>query len=109
MANRDITGRIIGSIVFLLGIAILVFVFVLAYGYFTAPGGGIQITQSHGSSAAAANQLGTAATKMFIQLALLVVMAIVGSLIAARGIQFYFGASYHDFPFRRHKSEEEQE
>lgn len=101
MARRDLTGRIIGAIVFLAGIGILVFVFVLAFGFFNAPGSGIQITQGAGA-APATSQLGAAATKIFVQLALLVVMAIVGSLIAARGIQFYFGSNYHDYiPSRR--------
>ena len=97
MSRRDLTGSIIGVAVFLAGIAILVFVFVLAYGFFTAPGNGIQITQGAGK-APATSQLGVAATRMFVQLALLIVMSIVGSLIAARGIQFYFGASNHGHP-----------
>ena len=105
MAKRDLTGRIIGAVVFLAGIAILVFVFILAYGFFTAPGGGIQIAQGPGNTSAT-NQLGAAATRMFFQLALMIIMAIVGSLIAARGIQFYFGTTAHDIARVFHRTKE---
>ncbi len=96
MRNGDLAGRILGGVVFLAGVGILVFVFVLAYGFFTAEDAGIQLpTQGAAPNASAppvTTQLGTSALIVLIRIALLIVMAVVGSLLAGRGIQLYFGA-----------------
>ena len=94
MHRSDFIGRIVGIVVFLGGIALLVFVFVLAYGFFTSAGNGLAPVHSSGGAVQpAATQLGREAVRLFVQIGLLIVMTIIGSLLAGRGIQLYFAAA----------------
>jgi len=92
MHRHDIIGRIVGMLVFLAGVGLLVLVFVMAHGYFTSDSPGSHITAS-GPGVSATTRLGESALRMIGRVALLVVMAIVASLIAARGIQMYFASA----------------
>ena len=93
MQRTDLFGRILGMLVFLAGIAILVVVFVMAYHFFVSPGSDIQIAAQPGSREAPTTQLGASALRMLARILALIVMAIVGSLIASKGIHLYFRAS----------------
>lgn len=85
--NRS--GRIVGMAVFVLGVAILVFVFIHAFLLFSASPDELLSPRGRDSSAAA---LGSATVLMLIRIGLLFVMTLAGSLVAARGIQLYLGS-----------------
>lgn len=97
MRRHDLFGRILGIVVFLGGIGVLAFVFLTAFHFFNSPIGHLQTSAEPKSAIPATAQLGTSALRLLVQIALLVVMAIVGSLIAGRGVQLYFasGGSAH--------------
>lgn len=92
MRGSDTLGRTIGAVVFAIGIGILVFVFALAYGFFTSQDTTLQAVP-HGAQTSAVGHLGASALSLLTRIALLLVMAVVGSLVAGRGMQLYFGAS----------------
>lgn len=87
----DRTGRFIGMAVFLLGVAVLLVVFGMAYGMFTAPASKL-FGGNGGSSSVTAAQLGTAVALTLIRIGLLFVMTLAGSLVASRGIHLYLGS-----------------
>lgn len=91
MAGSDILGRVVGILVFIAGIVSLVFVFIIAYGYFTNPESAFAV--SGGKQGSAVTQLGSQTVRLFLQIGLLVVMTLIGSLLAARGAHMYFGSS----------------
>jgi hypothetical protein len=90
MRKDSAAGRVLGIVVFLIGIGILVTVAVIAYRLFSDTTSGLHVTP--GASAGAAVQLGTSAIRLLYQIALLVVLCIAGSLLAARGLHLYFVA-----------------
>jgi hypothetical protein len=90
MRKDSAAGRVLGIVVFLVGIGILVLVAVITYGLFTASTPGLQVKPGAPSGAAA--QLGSSAIGMLYRIALLIVMCIAGSLLAARGLHLYFVA-----------------
>jgi len=98
MRRHDLLGRVLGIIVFLGGIGVLAFVFVTAYHFFNSPLGEIKPPTHAPSAVPATTQLGSSALSLFIRIALLVVMTIVGSLIAGRGAQMYFASSDNVHP-----------
>jgi hypothetical protein len=93
MARNDTAGRVIGLIVFVIGIAILILVATLAYRFFSASTSHIVVQPANGTNAPVANRLGESVMKLLYQIALLMVMAIAGSLTAARGLHLYLGSS----------------
>ena len=94
MRKDSVAGRMLGIIVFLVGIAVLVTVAVVTYRLFTASTSYLQVMP--GSPNGATTQLGNSAIKMLYQIALLMVLCIAGSLVAARGLHLYFVASGHE-------------
>lgn len=90
MRRDSITGRTVGIVIFLIGIGILFLVAWTTYHFFTANQAGLQFTPSPDSKNSATNLLAGSALKMLYQIALLVVLAVTGSLIAARGLNLYF-------------------
>lgn len=84
------TGRIIGMVIFALGIAALIFVFTIAYKMFTLPAG-----QLFSASELTAAGLGSATILIFVRIALLFIMTLAGALIASRGVQLYLGCGQH--------------
>ncbi len=92
MRRHDLFGRILGIAVFLGGIGVLAFVFLTAFHFFNSPMGHLQAHPQPGSSIPATAQLGSSALRLLVQIALLIVMTIVGSLIAGRGVQMYFAS-----------------
>jgi len=90
MRKDSAAGRVLGIVVFLVGIGILVTVAVITYRLFTSTTSGLHVTPEAASGAAA--QLGSSAIRLLYQIALLVVLCIAGSLLAARGLHLYFVA-----------------
>lgn len=88
----DRGGRIIGMVFFLLGIIILIFVFAIAYGMFTAPASQV-FGNPQGSAGLTATGLGAVVILIVVRIGLLFIMTLAGSLIAARGMHLYLGSS----------------
>ncbi len=86
-SHRDFAGSFIGIIVFLGGIGLLVFVFKLAFEMFTVPEKtalGIEHGKKLDLPAA-----GSSLTTIILRIFLLLLMGLVGSWIANRGISLY--------------------
>lgn len=93
MHRRDIAGRIIGLLVFALGILILAFSFYTAYHHlFVSPTAGLSVATPKPGGPSAVNDLSKSALTVIIRLAALFIMVLVGSLIASRGLQMYFAS-----------------
>jgi len=90
MHRNDLVGRLLGFLVFLVGVGLLAFVFSKAYGFFSMDIVGGPAAKD--SAEPVATQLGRSAVVLLGKIGLLIVMTIVGSLIAGRGIQFYFAS-----------------
>ena len=91
MHRNDFVGRLLGIVVFLVGVGLLAFVFSIAYGFFSSDIVGSHAIKDAGEPVA--TQLGRSAVDMLAKIGLLIVMTIVGSLIAGRGIQLYFAST----------------
>lgn len=83
----DKTGRLIGMLIFIAGIAILIFVFFTAYGMFNSTTPGLSA-----NAKLAVDVLGGVLINMIVRLFMLFIMTLAGSLIAARGISLYTGS-----------------
>lgn len=91
MRRDSLAGQILGILVFLLGIGILIAVAVIAYNLFNASGSALPVKP--GAPAGATSQLGASAIHLLYRLALLLILCIAGSLVAARGLHLYFVAT----------------
>lgn len=92
--RSDILGRVIGMVVFLLGVGLLLWVFYIAYGLFTATPAqaiGLNITGDPKRDPGAA-QIGSQFGWLLCRIAFLFVMSISGSLVSQKGINLYFSA-----------------
>lgn len=79
------TGRLVGMSIFAMGIAALIFVFIVAYRMFTLP------SPQLFSGPLTAAGIGSATLVVFVRVALLFVMTLAAGLIASRGIHLYLG------------------
>ena len=86
---EQIAGRIIGMVVFLAGIVMLVFVFIIAYQAFQNPGTFIPQASLQQTPPPPPAQVYLPA---ILRLILLFAMGYLGSLIAARGAQLFYSA-----------------
>ncbi len=94
MRRRDLTARVIGLLVFALGIGILVFSFYVAYHQlFASPTAGIAVAPAKPGGPTATTILSQSALAMIIRLGALFIMVLVGSLLASRGVQMYFASN----------------
>ncbi len=85
--HRDFVGSCIGLFTFLGGIGLLVIVFRLAYEMFTIPPPSVLgISKNKNLDL---NVAGNSLATVFIKILLLLVMGLVGSWIANRGISLY--------------------
>jgi hypothetical protein len=85
--KRDTIGTIVGLLVFLFGIALLLGTFELAYQMFSVPPKeALELKQGDTLQVA---PVASIVTGMIFKILLLVVMGILGSLIANRGIHLY--------------------
>ena len=89
MHRKDLVGRLLGIVIFLLGVVLLTFVFFAAYGFFSAD------VISAQNPEPIANQLGRSAINVLAKIGYLIVMTIAGSLIAGKGITLYFASGGH--------------
>lgn len=99
MRRDSLAGQVLGILTFLVGIGILVAVAVIAYNLFNASGSALSVTP--GSPAGATSQLGASAIRLLYRLALLIVLCVAGSLVAARGLHLYFVATGSPLSTRR--------
>lgn len=88
--SRDFFGSGIGLVIFALGIGLLGLTFKLAYDLFTTPPE--RALKLSDKKALDLGVAGDSAATLFLRIALLFVMAAVGSLIANRGIALYCGS-----------------
>jgi hypothetical protein len=89
VVSKDILARVVGILAFLAGIALLIFVFLAAYRLFSATSPGVALTQPDSPGAPTVANLTGAALMLLAQVGLLFIMTLVGSLVAARGVQLY--------------------
>ena len=107
--HRDTPARIIGMLVFLLGVGLLCLVFWTAYRLYNTPLAdalGLNFTGNPKSDPPLA-KVGTQLTWLVFRIAYLVIMSVAGSLISNKGINLYFSA-LQGTPvplFSRHRSE----
>jgi hypothetical protein len=91
--RRDITGSLLGLMVFLGGVALLLLTFRMAYDLFTSPP-----TAVLGLRPDKPVDLGSAGSNLvqaLFRVIALIIMALVGSLVANRGIQLYSDSRGH--------------
>lgn len=88
--SEQIAGRFFGLVVFLVGIAILIFTFALTYQAFQNVDLIISAKDITGSTTAPTTNL--VVIRVVLRFLLLIAMGYIGSLIAARGAQFFFSA-----------------
>lgn len=91
--SHDISGRIVALLILLSGIAVLFFVLTLALHLFEMPLPGLNLPVVKNAEPPAPAAIGMAVGMMFSKILLLIVMAVVGSKIATKGVNLYFGAS----------------
>ena len=90
MQSRNVTGQISGIVIFLGGVSLLLLTFRIAYDLFQRPAAdvlGIKAEQTID-----VNFAGRSAMELIFRIALLLLMCIVGSVIANRGIRMYQAA-----------------
>lgn len=94
-ANRgDIIGRIVGMFVFLIGVALLLLVFHIAYNLFTTPPAaalGLKFTGDPKKDPAAAT-IGAQFAWLLFRIGYLVIMSVASSMVSNKGINLYFSA-----------------
>ncbi len=92
--RSDLVGRIIGMLVFLIGVGLLLWVFYIAYGLFTKTGPaalGLTFTGDPKKDPTAV-LIGSQFALLLFRIVYLFLMAIAGSMIANKGINLYFSA-----------------
>jgi len=90
LQSRNASGQVIGIVTFLGGVALLLLTFRIAYDLFQRPAAdvlGIKAEQT-----VDVNFAGRSAVELIFRIALLLLMCIVGSVIANRGIRMYQAA-----------------
>jgi hypothetical protein len=90
----DILGRVVGMLVFLLGVSLLVFVFSHAFQLFSLKPDdalGFRFTGDPKKDPLL-SQIGSHFGWLLLQIAFLFIMALAASLISQRGINLYFSA-----------------
>lgn len=103
--RRDLTGSLLGILVFLGGIALLLFTFRTAYEMFRVPPATalqLQPGKPVDLGLAGSNLVGS-----ILKVILLVIMALVGSLIANKGIQLYTDSRGHIAEVRHDELEDD--
>ncbi len=90
----DLTGRVLGILVFLLGVGLLCIVFNMAYTLFHASPQDVLHVKFTGNPKTdpSLSAIGTQFGGLIYKLALLFLMSIAGSLVAQFGVKLYFSA-----------------
>ena len=92
--SHDLSSRITGIITFVAGIAMLLLVFSLAYHLFTQPVPGLTLSAPPRGVPPPAANIGLALSGFLEKLLLLVMLTVVGSLVASKGIHLVFAAAH---------------
>ncbi len=90
----DIVGRLVGMLVFLVGVALLLIVFHIAYTLFTTPPAsalGLKFTGDPKKDPALAS-VGVQFAWLLFRIACLIIMSVASSMISNKGINLYFSA-----------------
>lgn len=98
--RSDLLGRLVAMLVFCLGVGLLLLVFKIAYGLFTATPAsalGINITGDPKRDPGVA-LIGQSFGFLIIKILLLFVMSAASSMIAQRGINLYFSCVHGSKP-----------
>lgn len=90
---RDVVGSILGILVFLGGIALLVFTFKTAWEMFSVPPH--EALNLKPGQPINVNNVGPTLIGQVMRVILLLVMAVVGSLVANRGVHLYYSGRGH--------------
>ena len=88
--ERSGAGMVLGVVIFLIGVALLLLTFDLAYNMFTVPPSQAVVITDKGALDAAKS--GQALVTVLVRVLLLIVMGIVGSLVANRGVHLFTGS-----------------
>ncbi len=92
----DQLGRVLSLLIFIAGVGLLILVFVVAYHMLTNPVPGLSAALAQAGAKGNSQQplvgISSAVIAFLLRLAVLFVMTIAASLIAARGIHLYFAA-----------------
>jgi hypothetical protein len=93
-SRGDILGRVVGMLVFLVGVGLLVFVFMHAFRLFTSnPADALHLRfTGDPKKDPLLSVIGTNFGWMLLQIAFLIVMSLAASFISQRGINLYFSA-----------------
>jgi len=94
--GAGIEGRLLGLLVFLAGLALLLFTFKLAFDLFNTPPQ--QTLGLEKGKAMDVNQTGANAAGVLFRTLAMAVMALVGALVATRGVALYSGSAAHKTP-----------
>lgn len=87
--DRSGTGMVVGVITFLVGVGLLLLTFKLAYDLFTVPPSQILAQSGPKGDAIDLGKSGNNLVTLIIRVLLLIVMGLVGSLIANRGVSMF--------------------
>lgn len=90
-SKHDITAQIVGGLVFLVGIGLLFYVFRTAQALFAAPPPTVIVAPGAPANSALL-EIGQSFGVLGRQIVLLLVMCIVGSVMASKGIHLFFAA-----------------
>lgn len=116
MKSGLLTGRLLGILAFLIGIALLGYVFMTAHSMFTSDKYGLNsgsaskpavtiTSKAQPAQNPAVNQLGNSALSLVFRLSLLLLMTFISSAIATRGINLYLASTGHINPQNKNLSE----
>ena len=92
MRNNDILGRILGVLIIVVGVVMLYLVFQYALEMFTSDTMGLRVPEGKAAAGAALNALGVSTVLLFARIALLFLMAIIGSMVTSKGISLMFAS-----------------
>jgi hypothetical protein len=97
-SRGDLFARVIGFLVFLLGLGVILWVLTLAFRMFHDPNLGVVRGAASGSSGPTAAEIGIGFGQIVLRIVLLFLASICGSLIANKGINLYFTALHGPRP-----------
>ena len=90
----DLPGRLIGMLVFLVGVGLLLLVFKAAYGLFAmSPADALALKfTGNAKTDPSAQQIGMSFGWLLIKIAFLFIMSVAASLVSQKGVNMYFSA-----------------
>ncbi len=92
-ARGDRFARVIGFLVFLLGVAIIIGVLWIAFDLWRNPTMGVSVPRTKGSTGPDLTDIGVGFGRLIAKIVLLFLGSICGSLIANKGIHLYFSGA----------------